>query len=137
MSFHVAWHMEPALAPGGPDWPGPRGDVPTIQIAGVDLMTPWAISFEAAIHALESLPGMFCEWDGAWIWHPTRASQVEGVLYDRDSRLAYVELKGQCTGAEIDRLREAIHQGNQALVVQLVQEGIVLSWPTWRSAFFA
>lgn len=136
MSFHVFWHVAPATTPLGPHWRSPRGDVPTLLLASAALQSAWEISFEEAIQALEALPGMYCEWDGAWVWHPARDRQVEGVLFDRERRLAFVELKGDCTGVRIDQLAAAIHRGVQPLVVQLPREGVLLSWSTWRSTFF-
>ncbi len=107
-----------------------------MNVASADLYLPWEISFEQAVAALELLPGMFCEGDGAWIWHPARDRQVEGVLFDRVERLAYVELKGNCAGDDIDRLAKALNPSGHALVVQLPREGALLSWTTWRCTAF-
>lgn len=110
--------------------------MPTLSVANADLYLPWEISFEQAVAALELLPGMFCEGDGAWVWHPARDRQVEGVLCDRAERLAYVELKGSCAGEDIDRLAKALNPSSHGIVVQLPREGAMLNWATWRRAWF-
>lgn len=136
MSFHVVWHRAPTVVGDGPTWSGPQGSLPTLNVANADLYLPWEITFEQAVAALELLPGMFCEGDGAWVWHPARGSQVEGVLFDRAERLAYVELKGSCAGQDIDRLANALNPTGHALVVQLAREGVFLDWAVWRSTAF-
>jgi hypothetical protein len=136
MSFHVVWHRAPAAVGEGPTWSGPYGSLPTMHVPNSALYLPWEISFEQAVAALELLPGMFCEGDGAWIWHPARDRQIEGVLFDRAERLAYVELKGNCAGQDIDRLAIALNPNRREIVVQLPREGLLLSWDTWRCAWF-
>jgi hypothetical protein len=137
MHYHVSWHRAPAILEPGLVWQGPLDrPLPTVQVASAALFTPWDISFEAAIAALEAIPQMFCEWDGAWVWHPARGRQVEGVNFDRVGRLAYVELKGNCLGGDIDLLAAALNPSAHLLLVQLPREGVVLPWQDWRESQF-
>ncbi len=57
-------------------------------------------SFESLAEVLGSLPGMYFEMDGSFVWvdHETEpASQMDGMVYDRQDKLAYVEIKGECS----------------------------------------
>jgi len=56
-------------------------------------------SFEGLVAALSDLPGMVFELDGSFVWvdhqsHPPR--QMDAMVYDRDGRLEYVDVKGDC-----------------------------------------
>lgn len=131
MHFHARWHRAPADIACGAAWNAPIGALRTVELSGAELFIPWDNSFEAAITALETLPGMFCEWDGAFVWRPARDRQVEGVLFDRDGRLAYLELKGNCTRDEAGRLAAALNPAGRLLIVQLPREGVFLTWSDW------
>lgn len=58
------------------------------------------VSFEAYADALRDWPGMYFEMDGSFVWavdaEPMRL-QVDGMIYDRDGAIEYVELKGEWT----------------------------------------
>ena len=48
---------------------------------------------------LGRMPGMLFEMDGSFVWvdHDfTPASQMDGMVYDRQGKLEYVEIKGAC-----------------------------------------
>lgn len=66
----------------------PQPDVPCPQ------------SFEGLVEAMQGLPGMYFEMDGSFVWvdHASNpAKQMDAMVYDRDGRLAYVEVKGDCS----------------------------------------
>jgi len=66
----------------------PQPDVPCPQ------------SFEGLVEAMHGLPGMYFEMDGSFVWvdHAcTPAKQMDAMVYDRDGRLAYIEVKGDCS----------------------------------------
>jgi hypothetical protein len=61
----------------------------------------FAVSFEQASSALDTLDRLFLEPDGSFVWTgetvadspeaaPPRRWQLDGEVYDRDGRLAYV-----------------------------------------------
>jgi hypothetical protein len=61
---------------------------------------PCAQSFEGLVEAMQGLPGMYFEMDGSFVWvdHTCNpAKQMDAMVYDRDGRLAYVEVKGDCS----------------------------------------
>jgi hypothetical protein len=68
-------------------------------------------SFEALAVQLGMLPGMYFEMDGSFVWvdHTTPArSQLDGMVYDRDGKLQYIELKGNCSPAQWHALCQAV-----------------------------
>ena len=82
-----------------------RSIVTALEIAD-RLDVPFPATFEAAAAALARLDRMFFEPDGAFVWVAEGEPrwQVDGVLYDRDGRLLYVELKGRCPEDKFDLL---------------------------------
>ena len=68
-------------------------------------------SFESLAEKLGSLPGMFFEMDGSFVWvdHDfTPASQMDGMVYDRQGKLEYVEIKGACNAQQWHTLCQAV-----------------------------
>jgi len=68
-------------------------------------------SFEGLVAALSDLPGMVFEMDGSFVWvdhqrHPPR--QMDAMVYDRDGRLEYIEVKGDCNLEQWQTLCQAI-----------------------------
>ena len=68
-------------------------------------------SFELLAEILASIPGMFFEMDGSFVWvdHSfTPASQMDGMVYDRHGKLEYVEVKGACNAQQWYTLCQAV-----------------------------
>lgn len=68
-------------------------------------------SFESFAEKLGSMPGMFFEMDGSFVWvdHDFRpASQMDGMVYDRHGKLEYVEIKGACNTGQWHSLCQAV-----------------------------
>lgn len=54
-------------------------------------------SFESFVATLNDWQGMFIEMDGSFVWAfvcEERRYQVDGMVYDRDGAIEYLELKG-------------------------------------------
>lgn len=83
-------------------------------------------TFEEVADALGSLPRLFVEPDGSFVWVSSGepAWQLDGVLYDGTERLWYVDLKGRCPEAEFDRLLAALGWPETPLCFQLVRQAI-------------
>lgn len=55
------------------------------------------VTFEAFSESIQPWPGMFVEPDGSFVWViPTteKRYQLDGMIYDRDNAIEYIELKG-------------------------------------------
>jgi hypothetical protein len=102
----------------------------------------FALSFEDAAAALESLDRLFLEPDGSFVWtgesdddaYPASGHrwQLDGELYDRDGRLAYVVVKGSVPREQLEELWRALGWPNARLTFQLVREGITLDESQFR-----
>jgi len=60
-------------------------------------------SFESFAKTLENIAGMHFEMDGSFVWvdhDAAPASQMDGMVYDRQDKLAYVEIKGACSAKQ-------------------------------------
>ncbi len=71
-------------------------------------------SFEDAASRLQQLPQLYFELDGSFVWSPDRAQQIDGMLYDAQGRLQYVDLQGQCSFESWDAVIGAINDSRTA-----------------------
>lgn len=101
-----------------------------MQIPQAELNVPLRVSFEEAFAALSVLPRLFIEPDGSFVWVSSDAAeptwQVDGTLYDRNGRLLYAELKGNCTQQPFAKLLEALGAAGSETIVQLVRHAVIL-----------
>jgi len=68
-------------------------------------------SFEALAERLGKMPGMYFEMDGSFVWvdHDTvPPGQMDGMVYDLNGRLEYVEIKGACNARQWGVLCSAV-----------------------------
>jgi len=139
--FHLVIHARPALVAAGP----PRFlngiAYETLAVPRDKQSEPLAVTFENALLALERLPRMFAEPDGAFVWvgndDATGADwQVDGVLNDRGDRLVSIELKGCFREAAFDQLLACCGWPDVAVMVQFVREAEFLSEAETRRRLF-
>jgi hypothetical protein len=60
-------------------------------------------SFEELAEQLGKMPGMYFEMDGSFVWvdhGSTPPGQMDGMVYDRNGRLEYIEIKGVCNARQ-------------------------------------
>jgi hypothetical protein len=96
---------------------------------------PFSISFEGATRHLAALPRMFIEPDGSFVWVGNEKNadwQVDGVLYDRQGRLLYIEMKGHCPQAAFDELLRAWGWPETRLIFQVVPRAVFLAETDFR-----
>jgi hypothetical protein len=122
---HVQWF---AMAGGDLD----TTDDPT-ALARAAATGRFGLTFEHASAALAALPGMFLEPDGSFVWRSTDSAdpwQLDGELYDRDGRLALVELRGAAPAAAWLEIARSL--GDEPLRVFDVAAGCWLADDAWR-----
>jgi hypothetical protein len=108
--------------------------LPTLIVPPAALAHPFAITFEEAAMALESLDRMFVEPDGSFVWvssqvpgnDKTERWQIDGNLFDRNGRLLMVDLKGTCAEVDFDRLLSALGWPTTPVMFQLAREAVFL-----------
>ena len=124
--FHIILHRAPqSLSATGDlneEFSGHSGP------AGIpdQLSKPLPMTFEQAIDALETLPRMFIEPDGSFVWVAEADSepwQLDGQLHDGLGHLATVEIKGQVGADRWSQLVQCFGSENVTLLVQFVREG--------------
>ena len=133
--FHVVIHTQPDTASTGAPEPIDGQIYQPLRVTADMLQVSFPVSFERASADLAALPRMFIELDGSLVWvagDGERDWQVDGVLYDRNGRLLYVELKGQCPKDEFERLLRALGWPGTSLMFQLVHEAVYLTEAEFR-----
>jgi hypothetical protein len=68
-------------------------------------------SFEAFAESVAPWPGMFLEGDGSFVWsipHQGGRFQIDGMVYDRDGAIEYLEVKGDEIPALVRRLVQSL-----------------------------
>lgn len=138
--FHAIVH---ASAPSAPETHfvslANYGEVAALQVDSSKLTDPWPIEFMAAFERLESLPRMFIELDGAWVWvgetngHPW---QMDGLLNDSPRGLMTVEIKGTISADGWSEFRDRLVPRETLLVFQLMREGVYLDEAEFARLFF-
>lgn len=134
-SFHVTVHARPPEVHAGPVIPLAGKQVPTLDIDPASLRVPCACSFEDAAAALSALPRMYCEPDGSFVWVSEQGEpswQIDGNLYDRDQRLLFVDLKGNCPAHRFDELLRTLGWPETPLVFQFVREAVFVDEAEFR-----
>jgi hypothetical protein len=109
--------------------------VQTLTVPQEDLATPFGLSFEEAEQRIGLLPRAYIEPDGSFYWGSASGEpdwHIDGNLFDRNGRLAFVDLRGNCPAAEFDQLLTALGWPTTPLVFQLVQEAVLLDEPEFR-----
>lgn len=99
---------------------------PAVLHIAENCLVSFPVTFEIALDRLAGLPRLFIEPDGALVWvgeHGEHSWQLDGVVYDRDGGVWYVELKGRCPRAALEQLAGLLGWPAAPVVVQLVQAG--------------
>lgn len=134
LAFHATLHPRPESARLGVLHGDAWGTWPTLAVQPVREAT-FPVGFDAALAALELLPRMFVESDGAIVWRGRAAAgewQLDGTLSERTDRLAACELKGSCPPEALDELLAAVGWPGVAVMFELVRAGVWLDEATFR-----
>jgi hypothetical protein len=79
----------------------------------------FAPSFEDLFERLAKFEGMFIEWDGSFVWRDRQHSppkQMDGMIYDRDGSIVYIEVQGDFSLEQWMRLcRSMLGQGDHLI----------------------
>lgn len=133
--FQITIHARPAETKVGAQADLGGEQYRTLHVPPAALGAAFEISFEAASEALSALERMFLEPDGSFVWVSAakdRPWQLDGVLYDRNERLLYVDLKGACTPGDFDRLLAALGWPGTPVMFQLAREALFLDEAEFR-----
>jgi hypothetical protein len=136
LAFHATIHSRPAETTPGDEVLLSGLKFRTVRVPREVLgMSSFDRSFEATAETLSALDRLYCEPDGSFVWVSRQGEppwQVDGNLYDKDQRLRFVNVKGQCPAAEFDRLLGALGWPATSLVFQLVHAAVFLEEAEFR-----
>jgi hypothetical protein len=93
-------------------------------------------TFEDVAERLGQFDRLYFEPDGSFVWVASAGEpgwQLDGMVYDRNGRVLYVDLKGTCPAARLDQLLAALGWPATAVMFQLVREAVFVDEATFRS----
>ncbi len=134
-AFEAVLHRHPDQAAVAGEHVDEWGSWPILSASRDALARPLAIGFDEALERLASLPRMFVEPDGAFVWTSPVADcpwQIDGNLFERAGRVLLVDLKGSCPPAEFDLLLGALGWPEESVMLGLVRAAVFLDEPTFR-----
>ena len=132
LRFHALLFARPAdeavaVAPvelAGRSWPG-------LAVSEADLRLGWRQSWEETMARMEQLPRLYPEPDGSFVW-ATPEGKLSGVLYDREGRMCYAELFGECSWETVEAFLGACGAPAERFVFQLSAEGVNFDDSTFK-----
>ncbi len=133
--FHTTIHARAPHVASGEMFETRRRHFQTLAVSAEQLATSMYVSFEEAGESLAALPRMFFEPDGSFVWVSAAGEdrwQIDGNLYDRNERLLYVDVKGNCPCEQFDQLLAAFGWPQVPLMFQLVREAVLLDETEFR-----
>jgi periplasmic divalent cation tolerance protein len=135
-AFEITLHPRPAVVQPAADHLDAWGTWPTLDVPPAVLAAPLTAGFDDVLERLARLERMFVEPDGAIVWKDAVGGhdwQVDGNAWERDGRLAALDLKGRCPPAAFEAILAACGWPAEPLLVELVRAGVVLDLDTFRS----
>lgn len=131
--FHCIIHAKPGVTNSTV-----KGTSPLTLETSLASENVFKCSFEDVVANFESLPRMFLEPDGSFVWviqSNTTRFQLDGLLVDNGTNLISVELKGACDEATLEQVLTAVGWPEQEVVFQLVQQGVCIDQLDFRELF--
>ena len=134
--FQITIHMRGERVGLGDTHRVESHEVRALEVPREALAEPMGVSFEQAASDLARLPRMFVEPDGNLVWVSASQDkprwQVDGNLYDRAGRLAFVDLSGTCPPKQFDQLLGCLGWPETRLMFQLTRQALFLDESEFR-----
>jgi hypothetical protein len=134
-SFHVTLHARPADVEVARPCLVSGRELPVLGVSPDGLSHGFPRTFEDVAESFSRFERMYFEPDGSFVWVASAGEpswQLDGVVYDRDGRVVYVDLKGTCPAARLDQLLAVLGWPAAAVMFQLVREAVVVDEATFR-----
>ena len=115
-------------------------DVEVLLVDPSELCLPFRVSFDAVAERLTTLPRVFFEPDGSFVWVSSKGRgdwQLDGLLTDGRENLMTIELKGIAGWDVLQPLLETIDWPNHDVLFQDMQRGVFFSSASFRDFFAA
>ena len=133
--FDVVLHPRPPATMVAGEQADAWGLWPILAVPRDGLVATFEIGFDDVLTALDRLPRLVTEPDGAILWAAADAEQawqIDGTLAERDGRALAAELKGSCPAAAFDQVLEAFGWPRMPVMLQLVRSGVFVDEATFR-----
>lgn len=101
-----------------------------LQIETKELNKTFDVSFDELFETLQNFERLFIELDGSFVWRGTSDDspwQIDGIVFEKDDRVWYVELKGYCDHQSFNNLVSCLAGNESSFIVQSITEGTVVS----------
>lgn len=134
-TFHAVLHARPADAPSGPTIALRGLSLSTLAVRPEDSAEGFAVSFEEFETYCATAARMFFEPDGSFVWRSGADEapwQLDGLVADRDGRVRFIDLKGNCPPERLEWLLAPLGWPRQSILFQLAQEAVFLDEATFR-----
>lgn len=134
--FYVTLHARPIDARPVGVRPAAGRELAVLEVPPGALGRGFDRSFEEVAELLGRFERMFFEPDGSFVWVAAANEpnwQLDGVVYDRDGRVLYVDLKGACPAPRLDQLLTVLGWPDVPVMFQLVREAVFLDEATFRN----
>jgi hypothetical protein len=106
--------------------------VPRLQLTGRDLQTPFELKFDDVQSQFERIDGGYCEWDGAFGWHPLDDTETRmcGTIHCLDERVMCFELHARLHLTSWHQLKSILGLDDR-LAIQFPEYGALVSQATF------
>jgi hypothetical protein len=134
--FRVSIHARPEdCTPGEPiELAGRRLTVLTLAPERLGATT-FTRSFEQVTAELARLERLYVEPDGSFVWVSSQQDhlwQLDGVVYDHQDRVRFIDVGGSCPANQFDRLLAVLDWPRVPVMFQLTQAAVLLDEAEFR-----
>lgn len=97
----------------------------TLVLESADLQQPFPCTFETLVAGLSSLPGAWCEPDGAFGWYPSAdgSEELAGTIHCLDHRVMSVEMHMGLSPGHWQQVA-ALVRLHSPFIIQLAEQGV-------------
>ena len=129
-------HLHGPLLPR-PATTGPQSGA--LAVDGQHVFAPLGGCFEEVCQQLDRCPQVFVEPDGSFVYRCHQATfQIDGMIYDLDRQIRYIELLGSCPLSNWHQLLQMLGIVDlDACMVHDIEGGAVHSLQTFERKWFA
>ena len=139
-AFHIGLHRITAAVATGPQATIAGREFSTLTVPQPTPQEALGVGFDDAVARLARHDGLFIELDGSFVWVGRTDGftwQLDGILYDRNEEIVYVELKGECPECAFEELCRTLGLSPGQTMVQLMQQAVFMDWAEFRRFAFA
>jgi len=135
LSFYATLHARPPEARPKETVVLPGGEVTSLDVRPDELGRGFERTFEDVAEILSQIDRLYFEPDGSFVWVAPVGEprwQLDGVVYDRDGCVLYVDVKGTCPSIRLDQFLVPFGWPQTPVMFQLTREALFLDEAEFR-----